>query len=48
MTDKVHKEIAESEYNSYNIGKNAKTQNNDLIGYTVDFNNNRSGNGEQI
>ena len=47
-TDRVHKEIAESEYNSYVVGKEAKTNNYYKIGKTLDFNDNRSGNGEQI
>ena len=47
-TDRVHKEIAESEYNSYVVGKEAKTNNYYKIGNTLDFNDNRSGNGEQI
>ena len=47
-TDRVHKEIAESEYNSYVVGKEAKTNNYNKIGKTLDFNDNRSGNGEQI
>ena len=47
-TDRVHKEIAESEYNSYVVGKEAKTNNYNKIGTTLDFNDNRSGNGEQI
>ena len=47
-TDRVHKEIAESEYNSYVVGKEAKTNNYYKIGTPLDFNDNRSGNGEQI
>ncbi len=47
-TDRVHKEIAESEYNSYVVGKEVKTNNYYKIGKTLDFNDNRSGNGEQI
>ena len=47
-TDRVHKEIAESEYNSYVVGKEAKTNNYNKIGKTLDFNDNRSGNGEQV
>ena len=46
--DKLHKEIAESEYNSYKVGKPATTRQDYLIGITLDFNDNRSGNGEQI
>ena len=47
-TDRVHKEIAESEYNSYVVGKEAKTNNYYKIGTPLDFNDNRSGNGEQV
>ena len=47
-TDSVHKEIAESEYNDYIVGEEAKTNNYYKIGNTLDFNDNRSGNGEQI
>ena len=46
--DRVHKEIAESEYNSYEVGKPATTSRDYLIGTTLNFNDNRSGNGEQI
>ena len=47
-TDRVHKEIAESEYNSYEVGKPATISQDYLIGATLNFNDNRSGNGEQI
>ena len=47
-TDRVHKEIAESEYNSYEVGKPATTSQDYLIGTTLNFNDNRSGNGEQV
>ena len=47
-TDRVHKEIAESEYNSYEVGKPATTSRDYLIGTTLNFNDNRSGNGEQV
>ena len=46
--DRVHKEIAESEYNSYEVGKPATTSRDYLIGTTLNFNDNRSGNWEQI
>ena len=46
--DRVHKEIAESEYNSYEVGKPATTSQDYLIGTTLNFNDNRSGNREQI
>ena len=46
--DRVHKEIAESEYNSYEVGKPATTSQDYLIGTTLNFNDNRSGNGEQV
>ena len=46
--DRVHKEIAESEYNSYEVGKPATTSRDYLIGTTLNFNDNRSGNREQI
>ena len=46
--DRVHKEIAESEYNSYEVGKPATTSRDYLIGTTLNFNDNRSGNGEQV
>ena len=47
-TDRVHKEIAESEYNSYEVGKPATISQDYLIGTTLNFNDNRSGNGEQV
>ena len=46
--DKLHKEIAESEYNSYEVGKPATISQDDLVGTTLNFNDNRSGNGEQV
>ena len=46
--DRVHKEIAESEYNSYEVGKPATISQDYLIGTTLNFNDNRSGNREQI
>ena len=46
--DKLHKEIAESEYNSYEVGKPATISQDYLIGATLNFNDNRSGNWEQI
>ena len=46
--DRVHKEIAESEYNSYEVGKPATTSRDYLIGTTLNFNDNRSGSGEQV
>ena len=47
--DRIHKEIAQAEYDSYTIGWDAYTrESNNLIGTTLDFNDNRSGNGEQI
>ena len=46
--DRVHKEIAESEYNSYEVGKPATTSQDYLIGTILNFNDNRSRNGEQI
>ena len=46
--DKLHKEIAESEYNSYKVGKPATISQDYLIGTTLNFNDNRSGNGEQV
>ena len=46
--DKLHKEIAESEYNSYEVGKPATISQDYLIGATLNFNDNRSGNGEQV
>ena len=47
-TDKIHKEIAEEEYAYYGVGEEVTTKNNYLVGNTLDFNDNRSGNGEQI
>ena len=47
-TDRVHKEIAESEYNSYEVGEPATISQDYLIGTTLNFNDNRSGNREQI
>ena len=48
-SDRIHKEIAQAEYDSYTIGWDAYTkESNNLIGTTLDFNDNRSGNGEQI
>ena len=46
--DRVHKEIAESEYNSYEVGKPVTVSQDYLIGTTLNFNDNRSGNGEQV
>ena len=46
--DKIHKEIAEEEYAYYGVGEEVTTKNNYLVGNTLDFNDNRSGNGEQI
>ena len=46
--DKLHKEIVESEYNSYEVGKPATTSQDYLIGTILNFNDNRSGNGEQV
>ena len=46
--DRVHKEIAESEYNSYEVGKPATTSRDYLIGTILNFNDNQSGNWEQI
>ena len=48
VIDKLHKEIAESEYNSYKVGKPATISQDYLIGTTLNFNDNRSGNGEQV
>ena len=48
VIDKLHKEIAESEYNSYEVGKPATISQDYLIGTTLNFNDNRSGNGEQV
>ena len=47
-TDKIHKEIAQAEYNTYTIGREAWTDYGRYIGVPIDFNDNRSGNGEQI
>ena len=48
-SDRIHKEIAQAEYDSYIIGWDAYTrESNNLIGITLDFNDNRSGNGEQV
>ena len=48
-SDRIHKEIAQAEYDSYTIGWDAYTrESNNLIVTTLDFNDNRSGNGEQI
>ena len=47
-TDKIHKEIAQAEYNTYSIGREAWTDYGRYIGVPIDFNDNRSGNGEQI
>ena len=48
-SDRIHKEIAQAEYDSYTIGWDAYTrESNNLIGITLDFNDNRSGNGEQV
>ena len=46
--DRVHKEIADSEYNSYEVGKPVTISQDYLIGTTLNFNDNRSGNGEQV
>ena len=46
--DRVHKEVAESEYNSYEVGKPVTISQDYLIGTTLNFNDNRSGNGEQV
>ena len=46
--DKLHKEIGESEYNTYEVGKPATISQDYLIGATRNFNDNRSGNGEQV
>jgi len=47
--DRIHKKIAQAEYGSYTIGWDAYTrESNNLIGITLDFNDNRSGNGEQV
>ena len=49
ISDRIHKEIAQAEYDSYTIGWDAYTrESNNLIGITLDFNDNRSGNGEQV
>jgi len=46
-SDRIHKEIAQAEYDSYTIGWDAyMRESNNLIGITLDFNDNRSGNGE--
>ena len=47
-TDKIHKEIAELAYSNYKIGEVVKTKSSFKIGEVIDFNNNRSGNGEYI
>ena len=47
-TDKIHKEIAELAYSNYKIGEVVKTESSYKIGEVIDFNNNRSGNGEYI
>ena len=48
-SDRIHKEIAQAEYDSYTIGWDAYTrESNNLIGIILDFNDNRSGNGEQV
>ena len=48
-TDKIHKEIAQVEYDSYTIWWDAYTrESNNLIGPPLNFNDNRSGNGEQV
>ena len=47
--DRIHKKIAQAEYGSYTIGWDSYTrESSNLIGTTLDFNDNRSGNGEQI
>lgn len=47
--DRIHKKIAQAEYDSYTIGWDAYTrESNNLIGTILNFNDNRSGNGEQI
>ena len=49
ISDRIHKKIAQAEYDSYTIGWDAYTrESNNLIGITLDFNDNRSGNGEQV
>lgn len=47
-TDKLHKEIAESSYNNFELGKEAYTKQGYLIGTTIDYAYNRSGHGEKI
>ena len=47
-TDKIHKEIAELAYRKYKIGEVVKTKSGFKIGKVIDFNNNRSDNGEYI
>ena len=47
--DRIHKKIAQAEYGSYTIGWDSYTrESSNLIGTTLDFNDNRSGNGEQV
>ena len=49
ILDRIHKKIAQAEYDSYTIGWDAYTrESNNLIGTTLNFNDNRSGNGEQV
>ena len=49
ILDRIHKKIAQAEYDSYTIGWDAyMRESNNLIGTTLNFNDNRSGNGEQV
>lgn len=47
-TDKLHKEIAESAYNNFEVGEKAYTKQGYLIGTTIDYAYNVTGNGEKI
>lgn len=47
-TAKIHKEIAELAYSNYKIGEVVQTKSSFKIGEVIDFNNDRSGNGEYI
>lgn len=49
ISDRIHKKIAQAEYDGYTIGWDAyMRESNNLIGTTLNFNDNRSGNGEQV
>ena len=47
-TDEVNKQMAELEYKNYEIKEFIKTEQGFKVGSVLDFNDNRSGNGEQI